>query len=182
MFPAIFLDRDGVIIENRANYIRTWDDVEIYPQALAALAKIRQLPYKIVIITNQSTVGRGIIGQEIADEINQYLLEEIQLAGGRIDGVFMCPHSSQARCSCRKPEPGLIYQAARELGLAPERSLLIGDALTDLRAGRTAGVRRVALVRTGRGESQARSPEINDMKPFPIYADLAEALLMMVEL
>ena len=181
MFPAIFLDRDGVIIENRANYVRTWDDVEIYPQAFAALAKIRHLPYKITIITNQSAVGRGIITQETADEINQRLSEEIQSAGGRIDGVYMCPHSPQDHCNCRKPQPGLIIQAAEELNLSLEHSLLIGDALTDLQAGRSAGVRQVALVRTGRGEAQAQSPDSKRMISFPIFSDLAEALSALIE-
>jgi len=180
MYPAIFLDRDGVIIENCTNYVRTWNDVEIYPQALAALAKIQHLPYKIVIITNQSAIGRGIITQATAEEINRRLLEEIRLAGGRIDGLFMCPHSPQDGCRCRKPQPGLIYQAAKELKLDLKRSLLIGDALTDLQAGISAGIGKVALVRTGRGDAQAQSPEIKIMVSFPIFGDLSEALSTLV--
>lgn len=181
MYPAIFLDRDGVIIENRTNYVRTWDDVEIYPHSLTALAKIRHRPYKIVIITNQSAIGRGIIDNETADKINQRLLEKILSAGGRIDGVFMCPHDPQDQCQCRKPEPGLIYQAVEELNLDLEHSLLIGDALTDLQAGIIAGVGQIALVCTGRGKAQATLPETRHMKSFPIFNDLAEALTALVE-
>ena len=78
LYPALFIDRDGVIIENRASYVRSWDDVEIYPQALEALARIRSSQYKIVIVTNQSAVGRGIISRNTADSINEKLVEEIE--------------------------------------------------------------------------------------------------------
>ncbi len=88
---AIFIDRDGVIIENRYDYVRSWEDVAIYPQALRALSMICDSDYKIVIITNQSAVGRGIISQSTADEINHRLIMEIQSVGGRIDGVYHVP-------------------------------------------------------------------------------------------
>lgn len=176
MQPAIFLDRDGVIIENRPEYVRSWDDVFIFPQALTALAKARELPYKIVIITNQSTIGRGSVTKTVADEINRRLLAEIERTGGRIDGVFICPHRPEDECPCRKPKPGLLYQAAQELSLDLARSFLIGDALSDLQAGIAAGIHNIALVRTGRGEFQARIPDINTMNSFPIYENLLEAI------
>ena len=135
MKPAIFLDRDGVIIENHPDYVRSWDDVIFYPQALSALAQICQSPYAIVLITNQSAVGRGIISINMAWAINQQLVDVVQQSGGRIDGVYMCPHAPWEGCDCRKPKPGLFLQAAQELGLDLGRSLMIGDALTDLPVG-----------------------------------------------
>lgn len=176
MQPALFLDRDGVIIENRPAYVRSWEDVFIYPQALAALVSARQSPYRIVIVTNQSAVGRGLISLSTARLINQRLVTKIEAAGGRIDGVFMCPHAPEDNCACRKPKPGLLLDAARKLSLNLNRSVLIGDALTDLSAGRAAGVAQTILLRTGRGAIQAALPEANSFKPFPVYDTLSEAL------
>lgn len=174
--PAVFLDRDGVIIENRADYVRSWADVTIYPQALSVLARLRELPYKIVIVTNQSVIGRGGISQAAAEAINERLVAEIVRVGGRVDGVFMCPHAPQDGCECRKPRPGLLFQAARALAIDLSSSWMIGDALTDVMAGQAAGVERAALVLTGRGEAQVERPEADDIGPFPVYDDLAAAL------
>ncbi len=176
MSPAIFLDRDGVIIENRADYVRCWGDVAIYPQALSILARLRDLPYKFVIVTNQSVVGRARISLETAQAINERLVAKIVEAGGRIDGVFMCPHAPQDDCDCRKPRPGLLFQAAEALDIDLSSSWMIGDALTDVMAGKAAGVDRTALVLTGRGEAQVGRPEADDVGPFSVFEDLSAAL------
>lgn len=174
--PALFLDRDGVIIENRANYVRSWDDVSIYPQALRALARARHWPGKIIIVTNQSVVGRGLISLQTAEAINTRLRHEIQTEGGRIDAVYMCPHAPKDNCTCRKPRPGLLLQAAQTLGLDMTRSLMIGDALTDIAAGRAAGAGTVALLETGRGRQQLQSSDAATMASFPVFANLSDAL------
>ena len=176
MQPALFLDRDGVIIENRADYIRTWSDVAFYPQALDALVKIKDSHFKILVITNQSAVGRGLISQEVAREINDRLVAEIQSSGGRIDGIFMCPHAPQDHCSCRKPEPGLILQAASRHSIDLQNSILIGDALSDILAGQKAGVAQNILVRTGRGFDQSLLPLASQIPDFTIYDSLSDAL------
>ncbi len=176
LHPAIFLDRDGVLIENREEYVRSWEDVEIYPGALEALAKASLSPYKIIIVTNQSAVGRGLISLRAAEEINEQLLKKIVSAGGRIDGVFMCPHAPEDGCSCRKPQPGLLLQAAQALSLDLACSILIGDALSDITAGQLAGIPTTILVRTGRGKDQALRAEAIHLKPFTIYNTLADAL------
>jgi D-glycero-D-manno-heptose 1,7-bisphosphate phosphatase len=176
MHPAIFLDRDGVIIENCINYVRSWDDVSIFEQAISALVKVSPSPYKLVIITNQSAVGRGIISISTADKINQRLVDLIQKAGGRIDGVFMCPHAPEDSCECRKPKPGLLYKAARALDIDLSRSILIGDAISDLQAGQAAGVLTRVLVRTGRGKEQHQLAQNLDLEPFQVYDTLVEAL------
>lgn len=176
MYPAVFLDRDGVIIENRANYVRSWSDVSIYPQALTALAKLSHTPYKTIIVTNQSAVGRGLISLDEAQAINERLVQEISGAGGRIDRVYMCPHAPDAGCDCRKPKPGLLLRAQRELSLDMSRSLLIGDALSDLFAGDAACVPQVALVRTGRGATQAQLPAASSLGSLRIYDTLSSAV------
>ena len=176
MNAALFLDRDGVIIENQPDYIRSWNDVLFFPSAIQALLKIKSSDYKIVIITNQSAVGRGLISLQTAKQINSCLINKIESAGGRIDGVFMCPHAPQDNCLCRKPSPGLIQQAASSLKIDLNRSILIGDALSDISAGQNAGVGQNVLVRTGRGAAQAALPQASLLSPFLIYDDLADAL------
>ena len=173
---AIFLDRDGVLIESRPDYVRTRDEVVIYPTALEALAKVSRSSYMIVIATNQSGVGRGWIDVEEADAINRQLVIEVVKAGGRIDAVCMCIHTPEQECDCRKPKPGLLLHATGLLGLDLANSVMIGDAISDLEAGEAAGVGKVALVRTGRGEEQL---ELNG-DVTEVYEDLAEALAAII--
>lgn len=174
--PAVFLDRDGVIIENRADYVRSWDDVAFLPGALAALAALGRGPWAVVIVTNQSAVGQGILSQEAAEAINARLVTAVRAAGGRIDAVYLCPHTDADGCSCRKPAPGLLRRAAAELDLDLGRSVMIGDALSDVLVGRAAGVGRAALVRTGRGAAQEKLPAAEALRPLAVYDTLADAL------
>lgn len=159
MNPAVFLDRDGVIIQNRKNYVRSWKDVEFLPTSLQALEQLSQSSYKIIIITNQSAIGRGIITMEQAEAINQRIIEEITNIGGRIDGLYICPHTQDDHCSCRKPLPGLILQAADTLSIDLPSSVMIGDALTDIQAGSAVGIKTLILVKTGRGQEQFKLPQ-----------------------
>jgi len=174
MFRAIFLDRDGVLIENRSEYVRDWSDVQTFPEAIRAHSRLHD--YKVVIVTNQSAVGHGLISLEIAHEINNQLVEVIKKNKGRIDGVFMCPHAPSEACNCRKPNPGLLLQAAKELSLDLSRSWMIGDAWSDLLAGKAAGVRGVALLKTGRGGEQLSQPQPENIADYFIFNDLSEAL------
>jgi D-glycero-D-manno-heptose 1,7-bisphosphate phosphatase len=176
MYPALFLDRDGVIVENRPNYIRSWADIHIFPQALEALVKVRIAPYKLIIVTNQSAVGRGLISLSEAEAINQRLVNEIEAAGGRIDAVLMCPHAPEEDCTCRKPRPGLLHQAAELFSIDLRESILIGDALSDLLAGQAAGVQKTVLVRTGRGADQVGLANTVPLRPYLVYNTLAQAL------
>ena len=176
MKPALFLDRDGVIIDNRHNYVRSWSDVTIYPQALKALEVIGSSQYMIFIITNQSAVGRGIISQAAAHAINEQLVKVIEESGGRIDEVFMCPHAPQDNCLCRKPQPGLILEAASKHPVNLSKSILIGDALSDIMAGQEAGVAQNVLVLTGRGLTQSELPLASQIPEFLISDNLWAAV------
>ena len=122
MYPSIFLDRDGVLIENRSDYVRDWSQVKIIPEAVRALSLAPIKKYKVVIVTNQSAVGRGLILLKTAQDINQRLINLIREQGGQIDSVYMCPHAPEDGCSCRKPLPGLLLQAAKDLSLDLQRS------------------------------------------------------------
>jgi D-glycero-D-manno-heptose 1,7-bisphosphate phosphatase len=176
MNPAIFLDRDGVVIENRPDYVRRWEDVEIFPAAVKALARFSFSSYQIIFITNQSAIGRGLLSFEDARAINRKLIVELQKSGCRVDGIFMCPHAPNENCDCRKPLPGLLYQAAQSLSVDLSSSIMIGDAWTDLQAGQAAGVSQVALVLTGRGRQQLALVRPPELKGAPVYQELSDAL------
>lgn len=176
MYPAIFLDRDGVLIENQPDYVRDWSQAKIFPEAIQALSLSLIRNYKVVIVTNQSAVGRGLISLKTADAINRHLVNTIRQQGGQLDAVYMCPHKPQDGCSCRKPKPGLFRQAARELSLDMRRSWMIGDAWSDLQAGQSAGVRHAILLRTGRGAVQLLEPPPKEITGHLVFDNLSQAL------
>jgi D-glycero-D-manno-heptose 1,7-bisphosphate phosphatase len=176
MFPAIFLDRDGVLIENQPEYVRDWSQADIFPEAILALANSNIKGYKVVIVTNQSAVGRGIISIETAQGINDRLVNVIREKKGRVDGVYLCPHGPHDDCDCRKPKPGLLLQAADELSLDLNRSWMIGGAWSDVQAGQTAGVRGTIMVKTGRGAKQLLLHRPKDIDGFLVCNDLPQAI------
>jgi histidinol-phosphate phosphatase family protein len=175
MFPAVFLDRDGVLIENRSDYIREWSQVTIFTGTVPALTMLAASGFKIILVTNQSAVGRGLIPLQTANEINQKLIETIRLRGGHVDAVYMCPHHPTDDCPCRKPKPGLILQAANELSLDRTRSWMIGDAWSDLLAGQSAGLNHVVMVKTGRGSEQILQPQPKELGDFHLFENVQKA-------
>jgi D-glycero-D-manno-heptose 1,7-bisphosphate phosphatase len=173
--PAIFLDRDGVILEHRDDYVKSLAEAVVMPGALSALQKLSDRPYRIVIATNQSPVGRGIIPLALAEAINQWTLDEVRRHGGRIDRAYLCPHRPQENCPCRKPRPGMLLDAAADLGIDLAQSWMIGDAVTDVQAGQAAGARAV-LVRSGRGREQEPLLAENGLGRVPVFTGLEEAV------
>ena len=171
---AVFLDRDGVINRNLNNYVQSIENVHIIPRSLQAIAKLTKSEYAIVIVTNQSAIGRKLITPEIAQQINQFILGKIQSTSGVIDGVYVCPHHPKTHCTCRKPKPGMLIQAATDLNLDLEKSWLIGDAITDIEAAVAAKVNPI-LVSTGRGAEQAYHLENNTLAHIPFVKDLYDA-------
>lgn len=177
MYPAIFLDRDGVIIENRTNYVRDWSQVTILPKAIDAIVTFqKKCHYRFIIVTNQSAIGRGLMSLEVAHDINKRLVKIIENNDGQIDGVYMCPHKPEDLCNCRKPQPGLFFQAARELSIDVGRSWMIGDAWSDLLAGQAAGLRGVIMLRTGRGAEQLLQPQPETLGDYRVFDNLSDAL------
>ncbi len=151
---VVFLDRDGVIIENRDDYCKAWEEAVFVPGAFEALRRLSASSRAIVIVTNQSAVGRGLLSLESAQAINTRLVKEISRRGGRIDAVYICPHHPDAGCRCRKPAAGMFFRAEKELGLTLEDAWMIGDAVTDIQAAQAIRARGI-LVCTGRGAAQA---------------------------
>jgi len=163
MRAAVFLDRDGVISVNRQDYVKSWSEFAFLPGALDALERLAHSEYAIVVISNQSAVGRGLISLEELSDIHVRMKRAIEAHRGRLDGVYFCPHTPNEACQCRKPEVGMFHDAANQLDLDLSCSYMVGDTLTDLLAGGKAACKPVLLL-TGLGEDQRRliSPQMQD--------------------
>lgn len=176
---AIFLDRDGVICENRSDHVKSWDEFRFLPGAKHSLAALSRLGLPVVVITNQAVIGREIVPASVVDDIHRRMMAEVEAYGGRIDRVVYCPHRPEDGCGCRKPEPGMLFQVAIEMGIDLSRSYLVGDAATDLVAGRRAGCQSF-LVLTGRGVQQLL-PALRAMDHFTITRNLMGAAAHIVK-
>ena len=144
--------------------------------AAAAIQRLNAANLPVVLITNQSGVGRGYFPESLVHEVHQRLIAELAAAGARLDGVYYCPHVSSDDCDCRKPQTGMLLQAARDLHLDLKRSFVIGDRAGDVELAHRAGSKSI-LVRTGYGEGDL-AWHANDwlLQPNSVAADLAEAV------
>lgn len=170
--PALLVDRDGVINADSPNYIRSLDDWSPIAGSIEALARISRAGWLVGVCTNQSGLARGLLTRDDLQAIHDELCARVAALGGRIDGIFVCPHAPDADCDCRKPRPGLLQQAAQTLGFPLAGTPMIGDSARDLAAARAAGAQPV-LVRTGHGlhtEAQETDPGLL------VFADLAAAV------
>jgi D-glycero-D-manno-heptose 1,7-bisphosphate phosphatase len=152
---AAFIDRDGVLNEERA-FVHRIEDFVLLPGAIEALRILQSAGYLLVVITNQSGIARGRYSEADYLALTAQMRERLQAAGIRLDAVEYCPHLADAPveryrldCDCRKPKPGMLLNAIRALDIDPRASFLVGDRLSDIEAGRAAGVGRCFLVRTG---------------------------------
>lgn len=173
-YQAIFLDRDGVINRERADYVKTWSEFQFLPGVLPALRRLATLPCPILVISNQSAVGRGLITAETLASIHRQLACDVMRSGGRIDGFYVCPHHPESGCDCRKPKPGLLRRAAVEHALDLRQCIFIGDAETDLQAAQAAGCDAL-LVQSGRQGAYLASKYV-DRKDVCLVSDLATAV------
>jgi D-glycero-D-manno-heptose 1,7-bisphosphate phosphatase len=161
---AVFLDRDGTLNEE-AGYLNALDRLVLFPYAVDAVRLLNRAGFAVVIMTNQAGIARGIVSKEFVAEAHAYISKRLEAAGAKIDGVYYCPHHPDGiveglnrRCACRKPQPGMLLQAAGDLGLDLSRSFVVGDRWHDVKCGQNAGARSV-LVRTGYGRAQEACPE-----------------------
>ena len=152
---VVILDRDGVINEDSADYIKSAEEWKAIPGSLQAIAKLHQAGFKIAVATNQSGLGRGLFDVEALAAIHRKMLAEVCAAGGQLDAICFCPHTPDEGCDCRKPKPGLILQIAEQFACGTHNMLMVGDSQRDLQAAQAAGVTSV-LVRTGNGKDTER--------------------------
>ncbi len=159
MQPAIFLDRDGTLIEER-EYLADPAGVAVFPGAGAALRRLQDAGFQLVIVTNQSGIGRGYYTEADMHRVNARLLELLAPDGVRIGKIYFAPESPDQPSRGRKPSPQFLFDACAELGADLARSFMIGDKLIDLECGWNAGVKQSILVRTGYGAKlEQQSPE-----------------------
>jgi D-glycero-D-manno-heptose 1,7-bisphosphate phosphatase len=175
----VMLDRDGVLIEERADYVKHPGELRMIAQAGEACAKLNAALIPVAVVSNQSAVGRGIISADMLERIHHKLRSELAAVGARLDLLLTCPDPPWAASARRKPQPGMLREALEHFRVAPHEAVMIGDQLSDLKAARAAGVAPI-LVRTGKGaETQAQGlPQ--DILPVPVYVSLhgaVEALL-----
>jgi len=146
---SILLDRDGTILVERG-YLSDPAAVELLPHAAAGLRRLGELGFSLVVVTNQSAIGRGYFDVERLAEIHQRMTGLLAADGVRLAGIYFCPHVPEDHCECRKPRPGLVEQAAAALGFDPRQSYVIGDKPCDIELGQAVGATTV-LVRSGYG-------------------------------
>lgn len=171
---AVFLDRDGVINRERADYVKCREEFEFLPGVLPALARLADLPQPIIVVTNQSAIGRKLMGRSALDDIHLYMHQCVMASGGRIDAFYVCPHHPDEDCLCRKPKPGLLLQAARDFRLNLANCVFIGDSVTDAGAAHAAGC-PCCLVATGRQGLQL-AELVSRRYDVAISSDLASAV------
>jgi len=155
---VIFLDRDGVINIDRKDFVRSWEEFEFVPGVLMHLRMINEMGIKVIIISNQSCVARGLITEKKLDFISSRMVSVIDKNGGSILDIFYCPHHPDGtvppynrECDCRKPKPGLIKKALTKYGIDPKKTWLVGDSQRDVDAGKSAGCLKTILTETDEG-------------------------------
>lgn len=185
---AVFFDRDGTINEE-VGYLSSLDRIVLYPTAARAIRMVNEAGMMAIVVTNQSGIARGIFDEAFLEKVHRHMQQLLNDSGARIDHFYYCPHHpAEGRipyvldCDCRKPNPGMILRAARELDIALDRSYMIGDTLRDVSAARRAGVTGI-LVRTGYG---ARQPDTVDssgdtLPPAYTALDILDAVLWILK-
>jgi D-glycero-D-manno-heptose 1,7-bisphosphate phosphatase len=164
----VLLDRDGVINRRIADgYVIRWKEFEFLPGVLAALRLFRENGYTVLVVSNQSCVGRGLLSWEELQAITRRMLLEVALAGGAIGNVYYCPHAPGDECSCRKPQPGLLLKALKEHQAWPAQIYMVGDSESDMEAAARAGCRGLLVQRGGflryRAVGEAPSNVVSDL-------------------
>jgi D-glycero-D-manno-heptose 1,7-bisphosphate phosphatase len=175
--PFVVLDRDGTIIVER-HYLSDPRQIEILPGAVRGLRQLLAMGLGLVIVTNQSAVGRGFFDEAHLDLIHRRLCELLKAEGIQIEGFYFCPHLPDDDCSCRKPKPGLVERAAKELDFDLQASFVIGDKPADIELGRRVKA-TTFLVRTGYGAEFVGDPTVN---PDYVADDLSAAAQMIQRL
>jgi D-glycero-D-manno-heptose 1,7-bisphosphate phosphatase len=176
---AVFVDRDGTMIED-VGYLERIERLKLFPYTVDAIRLLNRAGFKVVVVTSQAGVANGIVTEEFVAQAHAAIGRRIADAGGRIDAFYYCPHLPTASvekyrtdCECRKPKPGMIHSAARDLSLDVSGSYMVGDRWRDIEMGQAAGATGI-LVETGYGKTEAsRRPD--NIKPVTVVANLIEA-------
>ncbi|HEV8485418.1 MAG TPA: D-glycero-beta-D-manno-heptose 1,7-bisphosphate 7-phosphatase [Blastocatellia bacterium] len=183
---ALFVDRDGTINED-IGYVSRPEDLIIYPWAAEAIRLVNESGMKAIVITNQSGIARGLYTEETLNHIHGRLREELARHGAQLDGIYYCPHHPRIGderyrhiCGCRKPHPGMLHRAARELNVDLTRSFVIGDKSSDMNLATNAGAKGV-LVLTGYGRETQEDRERWPCDPVLVADNLLQAVRLILD-
>jgi D-glycero-D-manno-heptose 1,7-bisphosphate phosphatase len=177
VIKLLILDRDGVINHDRPDFIKSPDEWIPILGSLEAIGELTRAGWTIVVATNQSCIGRGIIDVAMLNQIHAKMHRAVVNAGGHINAIFFCPHAPDAGCECRKPAPGMVLDIARRFRVDVADCIMVGDSLRDLQAVASAGGQPI-LVRTGNGQKAEISPDLpENTRIFADLAAVADALL-----
>ena len=168
----VILDRDGVINQDSANFIKNPNEWIALPGSLEAIALLNQSGFRVVIATNQSGIARGLFDMATLNAIHDKMHRALAQLGGRIDAMFYCPHAADDNCTCRKPKTGMVEDIARRFSVKLSEVYAVGDSLRDLQAFHDAGCKPI-LVRSGKGEETLANGNLP--KNTLIFADLNDA-------
>lgn len=165
MHKAVFLDRDGVINVDHG-YVGKIEDFEFLPHVKEALAFLKAQQWKLILVTNQSGIARGMYSEQDFHKLTDFMQGELSKVNAQFDGVYFCPHHKEAQvaeyrqdCSCRKPKPGMLLKAAQELDIDLGLSIMVGDHASDIKAAKAAGISKLVLVGTHISTESSKVPE-----------------------
>jgi D-glycero-D-manno-heptose 1,7-bisphosphate phosphatase len=158
---AVFIDRDGVINQKpkEGEYVTSWDDFHILPGVAEAVTLLRRAGYAVIVVTNQRCVAKGLLAVAELEEMHQRMRESLSRLGAILDGVYYCPHDYESLCSCRKPAPGMLHEAAQEHGLDLRSSWMVGDSEIDIQAGKNAGCKTARVFSAGEKNPGGKAAE-----------------------
>jgi D-glycero-D-manno-heptose 1,7-bisphosphate phosphatase len=142
---AVFLDRDGVINVDRRDYVKSWAEFRFLPEVREALRLLRENKLRVVIVTNQSAVHRGLMSISTLRGIHEKMLRAIEASGGRIDAIYYCPHRPDEKCECRKPKPGMVLKAVKDLKIDLARSYFVGDSEKDVELAQSLAIKCIRI-------------------------------------
>jgi len=178
---TVFLDRDGVIsIFTPNDWIKRWEEFRFLPGAIEALKKLCDNGYRIVVISNQAGVNKGLFTEKDLNQLTESMKAVLKKHGIELSGIYFCIHTAEENCDCRKPKPGLFYRAEEEIAnINLSGTFFVGDAEVDVQAGKAAGTKTI-LVLSGKTKD-AKETESWAVKPDFITKDLREAAEMIIE-
>ena len=169
----VILDRDGVINQDSDQFIKNTTEWKPIPGSLEAIAKLNHAGYRVVVASNQSGIGRGLLDMGALNAINDKMYRVLAQVGGRIDALFYCPHAAEANCECRKPKAGMFIDISQRFNVDLAGVPSVGDSLRDLQAAASVGAQPM-LVLTGKGTRTQAAGGLPEGTP--VFADLAEAV------
>jgi D-glycero-D-manno-heptose 1,7-bisphosphate phosphatase len=179
----IILGRDGILNEFREDHIKAPEEWVAVPGALEAVSRLNHAGWHVVVATNQSGIGRGMIDMAAVNAVNAHMLRSLQTLGGRVDAVFFCPHTPEDGCDCRKPLPGMVLEIGRRYGADLAQVPMVGDTLRDLQAAQAAGC-EPHLVRSGRAAALDPGQVADMLQKVPgtfVHRDLSELATHLLE-